>query len=182
MSESLHAFWYRPFWQQTIPIWLFISLFLFAGYFSYWKENEILRLELESENNSLIEKITKETRQLQHFPPLHLLEQQADVLKQIVDAKGEPLELLSQLNTLLNHSTVILNQLQPTNSHGYFLEVQGDFISVYRFIEQLLTLPNTQRYRYSDIKLTSKQGAILASVIFSSINHTFAIKDDNSNE
>ncbi|ENR5393915.1 TPA: hypothetical protein KEY68_003725 [Providencia rettgeri] len=182
MSESTHSFWYRPFWQQTLPVWFFMALCIITGYFLYWKENQNQIMELATENLSLIEAIAKETKTLHHSPSLQLLEKQAQLLKQSIDIKEAPLELLTQLNTLLSRSSVTLNQLQPTDINTYFMEFQGNFAAIYHVIEQLLTLPQTQRWHFQDIKIHLKQGIIITAISFSFFNDTLAIKDDNHNE
>ncbi|MDX7324236.1 hypothetical protein [Providencia rettgeri] len=106
----------------------------------------------------------------------------AQLLKQSVNIKDAPLESLTQLNTLLSHSSVTLNQLQPTDINTYFMEFQGNFIPIYHVIEQLLTLPQTQKWRFHDIKIYLKQGIIVTAISFSLFNDSLAIKDDNHNE
>ncbi|MEX9841295.1 hypothetical protein AB7X06_09100 [Providencia rettgeri] len=182
MNESIHSFWYRPFWQQTLPVWFLIVLCITAGYFLYWKKNQNQIMELTIENLNLIEAITREKKALYRSPSLQQLEEQAQSLKQSVDIKEAPLELLTQLNTLLSHSSVTLNQLQPTDTNTYFMEFQGHFIPIYHVIEQLLTLPQTQRWHFHDIKIYLKQGIIITSISFSLFNDTLAIKDENRNE
>ncbi|ENZ0174456.1 MULTISPECIES: hypothetical protein [Providencia] len=182
MSESTHSFWYRPFWQQTLPLWFLIALCLTAGYFLHWKENQNQIMELATENLNLIEAITKETKIIHHSPSLQQLEKQTQLLKQSVNIKDAPLESLTQLNTLLSHSSVTLNQLQPTDINTYFMEFQGNFIPIYHVIEQLLTLPQTQKWRFHDIKIYLKQGIIVTAISFSLFNDSLAIKDDNHNE
>ncbi|MBO1916111.1 hypothetical protein J4727_08070 [Providencia rettgeri] len=132
-------------------------------------------MELTIENLNLIEAITREKKALYHSPSLQQLEKQAQSLKQSVDIKEAPLELLTQLNTLLSHSSVTLNQLQPTDTNTYFMEFQGHFIPIYHVIEQLLTLPQTQRWHFHDIKIYLKQGIIITSISFSLFNDTLAI-------
>lgn len=182
MNESIHSFWYRPFWQQTLPVWFLIVLCITAGYFLYWKKNQDQVMELTIENLNLIEAITREKKALYHSPSLQQLEKQAQSLKQSVDIKEAPLELLTQLNTLLSYSSVTLNQLQPTDTNTYFMELQGHFIPIYHVIEQLLTLPQTQRWHFHDMKIYLKQGIIITAISFSLFNDTLAIKDDNRNE
>ncbi|HGN1706499.1 TPA: hypothetical protein ACKRTE_002380 [Providencia rettgeri] len=182
MNESLHAFWYRPFWQQTIPICTLICLCCCIGYFFYWQKNEEQLIELASENLNLIQNIEKETKLIQQYPALHHLERQIQTTSQPIEAENGSFELFSQLHTLLTRSNITLNQLQPVGSNTYFIEVQGNYPSIYHFMEQLLTAPKTHRLHYSEIKLTSKQGIIVASITISSINHPLIIKDDHNNE
>lgn len=85
MNESIHSFWYRPFWQQTLPVWFLIVLCITAGYFLYWKKNQNQIMELTIENLNLIEAITREKKALYHSPSLQQLEKQAQSLKQSVD-------------------------------------------------------------------------------------------------
>ncbi|AXH63345.1 MULTISPECIES: hypothetical protein [Providencia] len=182
MSESTHSFWYRPFWQQTLPVWFLIALCISMGYFLHWKENQNKIMELDTENLNLIEAIAKETKIIHRSPSLQQLEKQAQLLKQSVNIQEAPLESLTQLNILLSHSSVTLNQLQPTDINTYFMELQGTFIPIYHVIEQLLTLPQTQKWHFHDIKIYLKQGIIVTTISFSLFNNSLAIKDDNHNE
>lgn len=75
-----------------------------------------------------------------------------------------------------------LNQLKPATKHAYFMELQGAFIPIYRFIEQFLTLPQTQKWLFQDFKIQLKQDALVASMTFSLFNDSLVIKDDNYNE
>lgn len=176
------AFWYRPLWQQALPVGLFIGVSLLAGYFLLWEKNKKQLMELATDNFNLIEKITKETGQLRHSPSLQHLNQQIQALKHAIDIKEEPVELFVPLNNLLTHSDVTLNQLQPTTNQAYFMELQGAFMPIYHFIEQLLTLPQTQKWYFQDFKIQLKQDAIVASMTFSLFNTPLAITDDNHNE
>lgn len=182
MNESLHAFWYRPFWQQTIPISVLICLFCYVGYFLYWQTNEERLIELKLENSNLIQNIKKEAKFTQQSLSLHHLEQQIQTINQLIEAEGQSFELFSQLHTLLSHSNMTLNQLQPVDNNAYFIEIQGNYTSVYRFMEQLLTASKIHKLHFKEIKLTSKQGIIIASITISSIHHSLIIKDDHNNE
>lgn len=182
MNESLHAFWYRPFWQQAIPICTLICFCCCIGYFFYWQKNEEQLIELASENLNLIQNIEKETKLIQQYPSLHHLEQQIQTMSQSMEAEGQPLELFSQLHTLLTRSSITFNQLQPIDNNAYSIEIQGNYTDIYYFMKQLLTAPKTHKLHYSEIKLTSKQGTIVASITISSINRPLIIKDDHNNE
>lgn len=179
MNES---FWYRPLWQQALPVGLFIGVSLLIGYFLLWEKNKKYLVELATDNVNLIEKITKETEKLRHSPSVQQFNQQIQALEHVIEVKEEPVELFAPLNNLLTHSAVTLNQLQPATNHAYFMELQGAFTPIYRFIEQLLTLPQTQKWLFQDLKIQLKQDAIVASMTFSLFNDFLAIKDDNHHE
>ncbi|WP_369309369.1 hypothetical protein [Providencia rettgeri] len=183
MNKTFHQFWYRPFWQQALPFVVLIGLLLFVGYFTYWKSSSLQLIELENKKNNLFDNIQKEEQRIRQLPSLKQLAQQIENLKQYTVLDKRPLALFSHFNALLSQSAVTLNKLQPINQNeGVFMEVQGSFADIYHFLQKLIATPLLNIWYCSEITLTQRKNALIASITLSSTINSTAIKDENSHE
>lgn len=183
MNETFHAFWYRSFWRQTLPVVVFIGLFLFAGYFIYWEKSSIQLIELENEITHLSDYIQKEEQRIQQLPALYQLAQQIENIEKHTVFDNRPLALFSHFNALMSQSAVTLNKLQPINNNeSYFMEIQGSFTDIYHFIQKLISSPSPHKWHYSEVTLNPKKNLLVASMTLSSIIHLTTIKDENGHE
>lgn len=183
MNETYHAFWYRPFWQQILPIVTFIGVFFIAGYFTYWKQSSSQLNELEIENTNLLNRIQQEELRILQSPSINLLTQQIQSIELPSIHKAPPIALFSHFHSLVSQSGVTLNQLQPVNNNeGYLMEVQGNFANISLFIQKLISSSTSAAWYYPEITLSLRKNTLIASVTLSSIFHLTTIKDENSYE
>lgn len=183
MSETLHAFWYRPLWQQTLPLLALLGLLILVGYLTYWKESSSQLLELEHETAHLLKLIQKDEHVIQQSLSINQLTQQIQDIEQSSMPKRHSVALFSHLNALVSESRITLNKLQPMgHNEGYAMEVQGSFANIYHFIHQLISSPSSYAWHYSEITLSLRKNVLIASMTLSSMFHLATIKDENSYE
>lgn len=187
MNETFHAFWYRPFWQQTMPIFIIMLLCLIGYYFFYWYDTEKHIGELKRENNALTLNIQQDVKFIHQSPSQPELEQQITRLASYFELTHDPQVFISNLQTIVAKSDVILNQLKPTNTDKsgdpmYHLEIQGRFSPIYYFIQSLISHPSANTWQVSDLKIRPKGSDLVAILSISFINDSSFIKDENNNE
>lgn len=182
MNESTSAFWYRPFWQQSIPFWAVMSLILLAYFQFYWQEIEYQLTELKNETQHLAVQSQQKEKIRRQLPSLQQLDQQLIELEQkFALAKQDSAQFITYLQQIVTHTNVTLKRLHPStnrenNEQRYFIEVQGNYPEIYHFIDNLISTLSHQTGGVSEVNFQSKNGQLTAILTI-----TF-IKDDIINE
>lgn len=184
MNDTLSAFWYRPFWQQIIPVFIIILSCLIGSYFFYWRGAEDHLDELKRENNGLTLNIRQDAKFIHQSSSLAELAQQIALLVPYVEFTHDPQTFISNLQTRVAQSDVTLNQLKPTNTdkHSapmYHLEIEGRFSPIYYFIQSIISHPSANTWQISDLKISPKGGNLVAIFSISFINYHSIIKDSS---
>lgn len=183
MNKTSHAFWYRPFWQQILPVSLLIVLSLTGYYFQYWSDKEKQIISLRQDNTELVTNTQQEMQFIDQSATSSQLEQQISELRQLSEFEIKPQTFIARLQSLIANSKVTLNKLQPrqatdTDSLAFQLEIQGSFIHIYHFIQAMILEPSANAWLFFEINLKDKNGHLTAAISISSTKNTVFINDD----
>ncbi|MER5059324.1 hypothetical protein K9U65_00440 [Providencia stuartii] len=178
MNDNASGFWYRPFWQQTIPLWVATIAILLAYTFFYWQEVESQLTELKNKTQHIASQSQQYTQALTQLPSLHQLEQQMVAMEQeLTLSKQNATQFVAHIQHMVTQTKVVLNRLQPSaavaaNEQRYQVEVQGDYPQIYRFIHAIITPASYQTGLISEVRFSPRNGELTATFTLS------FIKDD----
>lgn len=182
MNSNTSSFWYRPFWQRLLPIYVVMMLILFIYFYFYWQPIALQLTKLENEKQALETQLEHLKITHQQLPSVELLESQLTELKNKINSpKQDPSIFITHLQQAVTRTNVVLNRLQPstnaeTNEQIYTIEIQGYYPQIYRFIYTLMSPSNHQTGLFSGVSFTPHNGQLAATLTIS------FIKDDKNNE
>lgn len=182
MNETCSAFWYRPFRQQILPIWIMAVLSLTAYFQFYWQEANQQLTTLQNDVQHIAVDKQQINSTLRQSPPLHQLEQQiAEIKNKMVLSKQSSPQFITHLQHIIANTDVVLNRLHPSvndsnNEKYYTIEVQGNYAQIYRFIHALISPSTHQAGLFSGVSFKPSNGYLTATLAIS------FIKDDATNE
>ncbi|MTC60492.1 hypothetical protein GKR50_10735 [Providencia rustigianii] len=176
MNNSFHRFWYCPLWQQSILIILLLILGSIVSYYGYWQVQNQQQNGLNDANVQLHNDNLQYHEFFTQNPSLHQLEQQIQGDISSTDSPSDPHSFIVYLQHAVSRSRVILNQLQPIDIENsrYQLEIQGEFNNLIHLIQSLIIHPSLNHWRLSEVSLTQKNNALVATLsvsFFKEENH-----------
>lgn len=182
MNETCSTFWYRPFWQQVLPILVMAALSLAAYFQFYWQEANQQLAMLQNDAQRIAVDVRQINSTLRQSTPLHQLEQKiVEIKHKVALSKRSSPQFIAHLQHIIANTDVVLNRLHPsindTNNEKYYtIEVQGNYAKIYHFIHLLISSSSHQVGLFSGVSFKPSNGYLTATLAIS------FIKDDVTNE
>nr|WP_314266731.1 hypothetical protein [uncultured Moellerella sp.] len=135
------SWWYRPLWQSTLLIGLFLLVILICYYLFFWQENSTHTLQLQQKTQQVYKAIHQHTAQIEQLATLEQLnEKKIKITDSTPNNSSNSITFITQLRAPLEQSGVVIKNwyLVAQVENQYKIEITGNYFEIISFLELAL--------------------------------------------